>query len=241
MKKNITKILLIISVITVCIGAKVYADYLMNATEVEYTKSDNSKVSVKAALDDLYTKSQQLNEIENLDVTSLGFSQTNVGLAYSGSQSITITNPNNYNITVETSDSTVATVTKNSNTSITINALSKTGNANIIVRVAGIKVEKIGVGVWNNSGAMPISYAKAVINSSNIRTYQGQQVDYSPAGGGTWRIFYYDETGKYGDGAGTLYIKRDYNSSTTVSDSSYRTYYTNSSNQSAVLADMRKI
>ena len=83
MKKNITKILLIVALITVCIGAKVYADYIMNATEVEYTKSDSTKVSVKVALDDLYTKSQQgINQIESLDeltklhdeLTSLAFS-----------------------------------------------------------------------------------------------------------------------------------------------------------------------
>ena len=241
MKKNITKILLMIAVITVCIGAKVYADYIMNASEVEYTKSDSTKVSVKAALDDLYTKSQQLNQIEDVDVTSLWFSQTSVGLAYSGSQSITITNPDSYEITVESSDSTVATVTKNSNTQITINALSKEGYANITVRAAGIKAKNIKVGVWNGSGTMPASYAKVIVNASNIASYQGTQVDYNPTGGGTWRIFYYDETGKYGDGAGTLYIKRDYNSSTTVADSSYRTYYTNSSNQSAILSDMREI
>ncbi|MBR1884704.1 MAG: hypothetical protein IJ809_07295, partial [Clostridia bacterium] len=78
----------------------------------------------------------------------------------------------------------------------------------------------------------------------NISTYQGYEVSYSPSGGGTWRIFYCDGTNKYGDGAGTLYIKRDYDSSTKVADSSYRTYYTDESNsdtKAAILADMRKI
>ena len=71
-------------------------------------------------------------------------------------------------------------------------------------------------------------------------------MNYSPTGGGTWRIFYYDEIGKYGDGAGTLYIKRDYDSSTKIedkSDSSHRTYYSNESNdviKAAILSDMQK-
>ncbi|MBR1883450.1 MAG: hypothetical protein IJ809_00625, partial [Clostridia bacterium] len=215
MKKNITKILLMIAVITVCIGAKVYADYIMNASEVEYTKSDSTKVSVKAALDDLYTKSQQLNQIENLDfigIAALDFSQSSIGLTYTGSQSITITNPNSLEITVESSDSTVATVTKNSNTQITINALSKEGSSVISVKttVDGVTVivKKIGVGVWSGSGTMSVATAKNIIIPENISTYQGYEVSYSPSGGGTWRIFYCDGTNKYGDGAGTLYIKR---------------------------------
>ncbi|MBR1884402.1 MAG: hypothetical protein IJ809_05695 [Clostridia bacterium] len=247
MKKNITKILVIIAVITICIGAKVYADYVMNASEVEYTKSDSSKVSVKAALDDLYTKSQEFGEKDLSNVPSglisIAFSKSSVGLTYTESQSILITNPNSYEITVEISDSTVATVTKNSNTEIIINALSKEGNAVITVKATvddkTYTMKKIGVGVWENG--MPISEAKSVINASNIADYIGTQVDYTPIGGGTWRIFYYDETGKYGDGAGTVYIKRDYDSSITVSIGSYGTYYTDSSSQSILLADMRKI
>ncbi|MBR1884153.1 MAG: hypothetical protein IJ809_04355 [Clostridia bacterium] len=72
MKKNITKILIIIAVITVCIGAKVYADYLMNASEVEYTKSDSSKVSVKAALDDLYKLAFERTSMSSNETYRLG-------------------------------------------------------------------------------------------------------------------------------------------------------------------------
>ncbi|MBR1884688.1 MAG: hypothetical protein IJ809_07215, partial [Clostridia bacterium] len=242
MKKNITKIVIIIAVITVCIGAKVYADYVMNASEVEYTKSDSTKVSVKAALDDLYTKSQQgVNQAGNL-----ALSQTSVGLSYLESKSITITNPNNIEIEVESSDVSIATVTKNSNTEITINSLSQNGGVVITVKApiedsTAYVVNKIKVGVWNGSGTMPASYAKVIVNSSNIASYQGTEVVYNPTGGGTWRIFYYDETGKYGDGEGTVYIKRDYDNSTKVESYSYGTYYTNSSNKSQVLADMRQI
>ncbi|MBR1883620.1 MAG: hypothetical protein IJ809_01510 [Clostridia bacterium] len=249
MKKNITKILVIITVITVCIGAKVYADYIMNATEVEYTKSDSTKVSVKAALDDLYNKSQELNEIDIVNIqkstlSGLEFSNSSIGLKYTGSKIITITNPNNYEITVESSDSTIATVTKNSNTQVTIDAKSKEGAAVITAKVTvdntTLVVKKIGVGVWSGSGTMTISTAKTIITPENISAFQGTAVSYSPSGGGTWRIFYYDEAGKYGDGAGTLYLKRDYNSSTKVKFSSYEAYYKNSSSKSDVLADMKK-
>ena len=91
---------------------------------------------------------------------------------------------------------------------------------------------------------MTITQVKSMINENSISAYIGTEVSYSPTGGGTWRIFYLDTSNKYGDGAGTLYIKRDYNSSTTVADSSYRTYYSNESNnttKAAILADMRKI
>ena len=168
MKKNLTKALVIIAIITVIIGAKVYADYIMNATDVEYTKSDSTKVSVKEALDDLYTKSQQ----GSTKLLNMECSQTSVALSNFESQSITITNLGNVGIEVESSDSTVVTVTKNSNNQITINALSKNGDAKIYVKIPigskSLILEEIGVVVWNGSGAMPVSFAKVKINSSNI-------------------------------------------------------------------------
>ena len=88
-----------------------------------------------------------------------------------------------------------------------------------------------------------VSWAKSNLTSTNISTFQGTKVDYHPEtdSTGIYRIFYLDEEGKYGDGVGTVYIKRDYESSTKVKDSDYRTYYTNSANQSDILSDMRKI
>ena len=55
-KKNWKTILIIMIVIIISACAVVYADYVLNATEVKYTKADNSEISVKSALDDLYTK-----------------------------------------------------------------------------------------------------------------------------------------------------------------------------------------
>ena len=55
-KKKWKTILIIMIIIIISACAVVYADYVLNATEVKYTKADNSEISVKSALDDLYTK-----------------------------------------------------------------------------------------------------------------------------------------------------------------------------------------
>ena len=86
MKKNIAKILVIIALIIVCIGAKVYADYIMNATEVEYTKSDSTKVSVKTALDDLY----------NLALSSSSSNFTRIASGYTSGKIVTFDNEEFY-------------------------------------------------------------------------------------------------------------------------------------------------
>lgn len=65
--------------------------------------------------------------------------------------------------------------------------------------------------VWNNTGEMPVEYAKAVIKTvADAREYMGTVVDYHPSGdtAGVYRIFYLDVDGDY-DAAGTLFIKRD--------------------------------
>ncbi len=48
------------------------------------------------------------------------------------------------------------------------------------------------------------------ITAENAKDYYGYKVtNYNPTAGGTYRIFYYDAAGKYGD-ANTLYLKRDF-------------------------------
>lgn len=54
-KKNWKKILIILIVIIVSMSVGAYAAYLLNATEVSYDKNGTT-VTVKAALDELYTK-----------------------------------------------------------------------------------------------------------------------------------------------------------------------------------------
>lgn len=56
MKKEKVKTILIVLIIAIlCLNVGVYAAYVLSATEVSYTKSDGTTVSVKAALDELRT------------------------------------------------------------------------------------------------------------------------------------------------------------------------------------------
>ena len=97
--------------------------------------------------------------------------------------------------------------------------------------------EKMGVSadtyVETKSGLTQISYKaengeeKTVdITAENAKNYYGWKVtNYNPTAGGTYRIFYYDAVGKYGE-ANTLYLKRDWTAndvklSTKISDSSW--------------------
>ena len=67
MKKSKLKTTLIVLIILIslilCVNVVVYAAYALAATEVSYTKSDGTTVSVKAALDELYAK-EKINETE---------------------------------------------------------------------------------------------------------------------------------------------------------------------------------
>ena len=65
-----------------------------------------------------------------------------------------------------------------------------------------------------------------IITEKNISDYIGEEVDYNPTAGGTWRIFYLDVDNKYGEGKGTVFIKRDYDDTLTFSDSSQANYAT---------------
>ena len=67
------------------------------------------------------------------------------------------------------------------------------------------------------SDAISIADLKKEINAENYPDYIGTKVDYSPEAGGTWRVFYYDASGEFGDGAGTIYLKRDYDTTMTLS------------------------
>ena len=43
------------------------------------------------------------------------------------------------------------------------------------------------------------------------------KVNYKPGDTKAWRVFYYDASGEFGDGAGTIYLKRDYDTTMTLS------------------------
>ena len=54
--------------------------------------------------------------------------------------------------------------------------------------------------------------------AANKEKYYGQVVQNYTAGGLTYKIFYVDTEGNFGDGANTIYLKADYKTSTTLTD-----------------------
>lgn len=60
-----------------------------------------------------------------------------------------------------------------------------------------------------------VEEAKGIVKRDGLKVHLGEKVDYNSAGGGTWRIFYYDNEdqgngkGYFGDDVGTVYLKRD--------------------------------
>ena len=60
------------------------------------------------------------------------------------------------------------------------------------------------------------------VTKSDLANYYGKKVDYS-AGGATFRIFYIDFDGKYGD-PGIIYLKADYSDSRTTNLNLYASY-----------------
>ena len=174
---------------------------------------------------------------------SITLSSVKGALKYNENLNVTVTNPNNVSLSVASSDENIAEASVSENT-VTITAKASAGNVTITVTGAEDEThnavnEEYKISVWSGTGAMPIDVAKAVVNSSNISSYIGTQVAYSPTGGGTWRIFYLDTTGKYGDGANTLFIKRDYDDDLTVDETAYRGY-TTGSNPTETFSNDRK-
>ena len=55
MKKSKLKAILIALIIVICLNIGAYAAYVLSATDITYTKSDGTTVSVKEALDELHT------------------------------------------------------------------------------------------------------------------------------------------------------------------------------------------
>lgn len=64
----------------------------------------------------------------------------------------------------------------------------------------------------------------AIDSASKMEQYLGKKVGYTK--GGEYRIFYVDVNNKYGNGAGTIYLKADYNSYRTMNLNSYSSYDT---------------
>ena len=133
-----------------------------------------------------------------------------------------VTNPVTY--TIETPTFTLNNPVKEDETFIGWSGTGLTGSKNTEVTIAqGSTGNREYTASWKASGARVTlkNGNSVIIRPDNISEYIGTEVDYTCNGGGTWKIFYLDQTsgtypnGKYGDCTNkdyTLYIKRDYDS-----------------------------
>ena len=161
------------------------------------------------------------NKDKEIEVESISLSKTTLKVGIGNtSEALVVTftpaNATNKNVTWSSEPETIATVTNGKVTgvaqgTVTITATSTNGKT----ATCSVTVEEVG---------MTIAEAKAKVTSyATLKQYIGTKItDYSPTAGGTWRIFYYDETGEFGT-AGKLYLKRDYVSRDTTL-SSYTSY-----------------
>ena len=96
----------------------------------------------------------------------------------------------------------------------------------------------LGIKTKEVLGGITIENAKKLVNKDTLKKYMGVKVrDYKPKAGGKWRIFYYDADNYFGDGIGTIYLKRDCDNLLKVNDSKYADY----SASSTGISTMRKM
>ena len=166
-----------------------------------------------------YTKDNNKDKEIEIESISLDKQTLKVGLGKT-SEALNVTftpaNATNKKVTWSSNSETIATVSDGKVTGVaegtaTITATSANGKT----ATCNVTVEEVG---------MTIAEAKAKVTSyANLQKYIGTKIiDYNPTAGGTWRIFYYDETGEFGT-AGKLYLKRDFVSNDTTL-SSYKSY-----------------
>ena len=186
-------------------------DYYLHVLTVDKAGNKKEKVSEKITVKSLVTKI-------TLNPTTLNFI---VGDIASKKLSATIepADAMNKNVIWTSTDTNVATVNGSGEvTSVgkgtcTIKATSET-SANVYGSCSVTVKDE-----------MTIAEAKERVTSyATLKQYIGTKItDYNPTAGGTWRIFYYDETGDFGE-KGKLYLKRDYGNSLETALSSYKDY-----------------
>ena len=185
-------------------------DYYLHVLTVDKAGNKTEKISEKVIVKSLVTKI-------TLNPTTLNFV---VGDVASKKISATIepADAMNKNVIWTSTDANVAIVNESGEVTAvgkgtcTIKATSET-NANVYGSCSVIIKDE-----------MTIAEAKERVTSyATLKQYIGTKItDYNPTAGGTWRIFYYDETGDFGT-AGKLYLKRDFVSNDTKL-SSYTSY-----------------
>ena len=177
-------------------------DYYLHVLTVDKAGNKKEKVSEKVIVKSLVTKI-------TLNPTKLNFV---VGDIASKKLSATIepADAMNKNVIWTSTDANVATV----NGSGEVTAV---GKGTCTIKATSEKNANVyGSCSVTVKDEMTIAEAKAKVTSyATLKQYIGTKItDYDPTAGGTWRIFYYDETGEFGT-AGKLYLKRDYVSNDT--------------------------
>ena len=175
-----------------------------------------------------YTDGQEITATKNLNLTAQwNLQEYTISYELDGG-TVTSANPTTY--TIETASFTLNNPQKDGLIFKGWSGTDLEGNENTLVTISqGSTGTRTYTANYVKTATVKLKNAeeKIAITSSNIASYIGAEVDYNPTGGGTWRIFYLDTTGKYGDGENTLFIKRDYNDGTTFSDSDQKNYSTN--------------
>ena len=115
----------------------------------------------------------------------------------------------NYTVTPNTITPNSGTLTSGGNLKLTATAVGEytitftaTDNAGNITN-PGVTVKATA------SDSISVADLKTEINSTNYKEYIGMKVNYKPDDTKAWRVFYYDADGYFGDGAGTIYLRRD--------------------------------
>ena len=133
---------------------------------------------------------------------------------------VTFTPANATNKTIEWSSNstTVATVDKNTG------VITGVAEGTVTITATSANGKKATCSVTVGEVGMTIAEAKAAIQKDGLQAHIGDLVEYTPTAGGKWRIFYYNTEAEWGDPRGTLYLKRDYDSSLETSLSTSETY-----------------
>ena len=212
--KAITLVALIITIIVLLILAGVTLNMVLG----ENGLINKAQSSVDKYQQSSVNEQKLLNSIEEYFDSNvqrdkkLTLSATSGTCTYPNTLSFTVTNnPSGGTITAISSDTSVAEVGVDGNT-ITLTPKNVNGTATITVKSAA-------TGNYEEKNAMytvTVNKKPSVVTATEIEasptTYYGKKVTNYTAGGATWRIFYVDSTGKYGE-RDTIYLKADYDPS----------------------------
>ena len=209
--KAITLVALIITIIVLLILAGVTLNMVLG----ENGLINKAQSSVDKYQQSSVNEQKLLNSIEEYFDSNvqrdkkLTLSATSGTCTYPNTLSFTVTNnPSGGTITAISSDTNVATVGVDGNT-ITLTPKNVNGTATITVKSAATGNYEEKNAMYTVTVNKNTAYVTATEIEASPTTYYGKKVTNYTAGGATWRIFYVDSTGKYGE-KDTIYLKADY-------------------------------